>query len=277
MDASHRRRLAAFALAAFALALPASPAAARSVAEIRKSGELRMLTFVGANESFLRNKPGGGYEGLDYELVAGFARTLGVDVRVVAKPRFADLLPALLAGEGDLVASTMSITPEREQQVDFSTPYFPVVAMAIAPKGSGMSGLASLAGKKVGVPPGTTLEARAAELGFAEILPRARTAAEAVQSLRSGEVDVVLMESSLALPLLAREKGVEIVAKLPELEHYGFAVPPGSDLKTALDAFLSASKKGRSYYQLVLRYLGEQGVELLKVTGGGQPQQQPAR
>ncbi|HET9766742.1 MAG TPA: transporter substrate-binding domain-containing protein [Thermoanaerobaculia bacterium] len=261
----------ALALLALGLFATATPAAARSVAEIRKSGELVMLSYLGANESFLRALPGGAYEGLDYELVAGFARTLGVRLRVVAKPRFIELIPALLAGEGDLIASTMSITPEREEQVDFTKAYFPVVTMALARKGSGLSGLASLAGKRVGVPPGTTLEARAAKMGFAAVTGNARGAAEAVRVLANDEVDVVLMESSLALPVLAREPRLELVATLPEVEQYGIAVPPGSDLRSALDSFLVSTRNGRSFYQLVLRYLGEHGVQLLKVKGAPQP------
>ena len=248
----------------------ASPAAARSVAEIKRSGELVMLSYLGANESFLRRAPGGGYEGLDYELVAGFARTLGVRLRVVAKPRFVELIPALLAGEGDLIASTMSITAERETVVDFTQPYFPVVAMVLARKGSGLTGLDSLAGKRVGVPPGTTLEARAAKMSFAAITP-ARGAADSIRVLTNGEVDVVLMESSLALPVLAHEPRFELVATLPEVEQYGIAVPPGSDLRPALDAFLASTRNGRSFYQLVLRYLGEHGVQLLKVKSAPQP------
>lgn len=264
-------RNGALCFVALATIAAASPAAARSVAEIKKSGELVMLSYLGANASFLRAVPGGGYEGLDYELVAGFARTLGVRLRVAPKARFIELIPALLAGEGDLIASTMSITPEREQQVDFTGPYFPVVAMVLARKGSGFSGLGALAGKRVGVPPGTTLEARAAKMGFASITPTARTAAEALRLLATDEVDVVLMESSLALPVLAHQAGFEVVATLPEVEQYGIAVPPGSDLRPALDTFLAATRNGRSFYQLVLRYLGEHGVQLLKVKGAPQP------
>jgi ABC-type amino acid transport substrate-binding protein len=267
----YRAGLTTFGFVALAVFATTTPAAARSVAEIRKSGELVMLSYLGANESFLRALPGGGYEGLDYELVAGFARTLGVRLRIVAKPRFLELLPALLAGEGDLIASTMSITAEREQQVDFTEPYFPVVAMVLARKGSGLSGLASLAGKRVGVPPGTTLEARAAKMGFAAVTGNARGAAEAVRVLSSDEVDVVLMESSLALPVLAREPRLELVATLPEVEQYGMAVPPGSDLRASLNTFLASTRNGRSYYQLVLRYLGEHGVRLLKGNGAPQP------
>jgi len=264
-------RNAAFGFVALATVAAASPAAARSVAEIKKSGELVMLSYLGANESFLRVLPGGGYEGLDYELVAGFARTLGVRLRLVPKARFVELIPALLAGEGDLIASTMSITAEREQQVDFSEPYFPVVAMVLARKGSGLNGLPSLAGKRAGVPPGTTLEARAAKMGFAAVTGNARGAAEALRVLADDEVDVVLMESSLALPVLAREPRLEVVATLPEVEQYGIAVPPGSDLRGALDSFLVSTRNGRSFYQLVLRYLGEHGVRLLKGKGAPQP------
>jgi ABC-type amino acid transport substrate-binding protein len=109
-------------------------------------------------------------------------------------------------------------------------------------------------------------------MGFSEVIGNARGATESLEALAAGTVDVVLMESSLALPLLTRERGLEVVATLPEVEQYGMAVAPGSDLRESLNAFLSTTRRGRSFYQLVLRYLGEQGVELLKVSGGGGPQ-----
>jgi polar amino acid transport system substrate-binding protein len=255
------------AVAAAVLAL-AAPASARTVGEIQRSGELVMLGFLGANEVFLRAKPGGGYDGIDYELVAGFARTLGVRVRVVIKPNFADLIPALLAGEGDLIATTMSITAERERQVDFTRPYFPVLAMVLTRKGSGLSGLGSVAGKRGGVPPGTTLAQRAASLGFAETVFANWGPEQTRNALRAGDVDVVLIESTVALPLLAEDPSIELVGTLPGMEQYGFAVPPGSDLRAALDEFLGGARKGRSFYQLVLRYLGERGVEVLRVSEG---------
>ena len=64
---------------------------------------------------------------------------------------------------------------------------------------------------------------------------------------------------------------MQIVATLPEVEQYGMAVPPGSDLRPALNTFLTSTRNGRSYYQLVLRYLGEHGVRLLKGKGAPEP------
>jgi polar amino acid transport system substrate-binding protein len=60
--------------------------------------------------------------GLDVDLARYIASALGVELSLVIKP-FPDLLPALEAGEVDMVISGMTITPERNMKVDFVGPY----------------------------------------------------------------------------------------------------------------------------------------------------------
>ncbi len=60
--------------------------------------------------------------GLEVELVGELADSMGLDVEVVPMP-FADLLGALEDGTVDLVASGMTITPERNARVAFAGPY----------------------------------------------------------------------------------------------------------------------------------------------------------
>ncbi len=46
-------------------------------------------------------------------------------IRVLAIPVFRDqLIPSLLEGRGDIAAANLTITPEREAQVDFSQPFY---------------------------------------------------------------------------------------------------------------------------------------------------------
>lgn len=60
--------------------------------------------------------------GLDVDLARYMAGAMGVELKLVIKP-FAQLLPALEAGEVDMVISGMTITPERNMKVAFAGPY----------------------------------------------------------------------------------------------------------------------------------------------------------
>lgn len=60
--------------------------------------------------------------GLDVDLAQAIAGAMGVELKLVTK-NFADLLPALEAGEVDMVISGMTITPKRNLKVAFAGPY----------------------------------------------------------------------------------------------------------------------------------------------------------
>jgi len=87
---------------------------------VQRAGELVVLT---------RNSPTTYYEGPDgpagfeYDLANAFARQLGVELRMVTLPRFADILPQLAEGKGDLAAAGITVTPARSTRVRFTPPY----------------------------------------------------------------------------------------------------------------------------------------------------------
>ena len=59
-------------------------------------------------------------------------------------------------GQYDVVASSVTITPERQKQFDFTEPYYEVVQAVVLPEGQSVKSLADLKGKKVGGQIGTT-------------------------------------------------------------------------------------------------------------------------
>jgi polar amino acid transport system substrate-binding protein len=60
--------------------------------------------------------------GLEVDLANALAAMMKVELQIVEKP-FADLIPALEAGEVDMVLSGMSITADRSRTVSFVGPY----------------------------------------------------------------------------------------------------------------------------------------------------------
>ena len=88
---------------------------------IVQSGELRAGLSGNQPPLNMKNKQGE-IIGLEVDLLDALAQSMGLEARLVAMP-FADLLPALVSGEVDLVMSGMTITPERNARVAFVGQY----------------------------------------------------------------------------------------------------------------------------------------------------------
>ena len=89
---------------------------------IQKRGELIVGTMGNMPPLNMTAKDGEIF-GLEPDLAKLMAKAMDVKVKFVAKP-FPELLPALEAGEVDMVMSGMTITPRRNMKVAFVGPYF---------------------------------------------------------------------------------------------------------------------------------------------------------
>jgi len=89
---------------------------------IQQRGELVVGTMGSMPPLNMTDKDGEIF-GLEPDLARMMANAMDVRVRFVAKP-FAELLPALQAGQVDMVMSGMTITPQRNMKVAFVGPYF---------------------------------------------------------------------------------------------------------------------------------------------------------
>ena len=89
---------------------------------IQNRGELIVGTMGNMPPLNMTSKEGEIF-GLEPDLAKMMAGAMGVKVKFVTKP-FSELLPALHAGEVDMVLSGMTITPKRNLKVAFVGPYF---------------------------------------------------------------------------------------------------------------------------------------------------------
>ena len=87
---------------------------------IRKHGVLRLLAPRGESDDALPRDglPSNAWR----ELAEKFARNNGLEPQWVYVKTFADLIPALVEGRGDVIATNFSRTPERSRQVAFTRP-----------------------------------------------------------------------------------------------------------------------------------------------------------
>jgi ABC-type amino acid transport substrate-binding protein len=168
----------------------------------------------------------GNYTGFDIELMEAIGERIG------RTPEFQDtsfetIFRDVAQGKFDAVISAATITEEREQAVDFSNPYYLSEQAVLVKEGSDIKSLEDLEGKTVAAQQGTTgLELAKEELGGSEIRPYPE-GPDAVNALKSGTVEGVIIDAPVAQNAVEKSGGVEIAEKVPTEESYGIAVAQG--------------------------------------------------
>ncbi len=168
------------------------------------------------------------YEGFDIELMEAIAE------KIDRKAEFQDtsfdtIFRDLAQGRFEAVASATTITDEREETVDFTNPYYFSEQAILVKEGEGdIDSVEKLSGATVGVQQGTTGEEFVEEKGNAgEIRPYPQ-GPDAVNALKSGVLDAVVLDIPVAENAV-QAGGVEVSAAIPTEEEYGFVVPQGEE------------------------------------------------
>jgi ABC-type amino acid transport substrate-binding protein len=168
----------------------------------------------------------GEYTGFDIELMEAIGEKIG------RTPEFQDtsfetIFRDVAQGKFEAVISAATITEEREKAVDFSNPYYLSEQAVLVKEGSDIKSLEDLDGKTVAVQQGTTgQELAKEELGGSEIRPFPE-GPDAVNALKAGTVEGVIIDAPVAQNAVEKSGGVEIAEKVPTEEEYGIAVAQG--------------------------------------------------
>lgn len=196
--------------------------------------------------------------GFDIELMRGIADQLGLELEVTVigfDPIQSGT--ALNAGDCDVAASAMTITEEREQNLDFTEPYYDAEQSLLTTEDSGIAAIGDLSGMSVGVQSATTGEqyARDNAPDDAEITAF-ENPGDIFTALQAGQVDAVLQDLPVNAEYARTNEGVTVVETYPTGEEYGFAVAEeGSDaLLEAMNEALQSLRDDGSYDELYDQY-----------------------
>jgi polar amino acid transport system substrate-binding protein len=133
------------AAALIAVLVTTWPAAADRLDNVKARGK---LIVSDTTPPFSFKKPGENTViGYDLDIVHAVAKRLGATVETVSVSS-AERVPMLKDGKLDFVATSMTRTPERLKEIDFSYIYFVTPHAVIVKKSSGISSVKQLAGKK---------------------------------------------------------------------------------------------------------------------------------
>ncbi len=246
------------------LAAVGDPATA-DLAEITQRGSLRVLAvLVNQQESFMSARPGTGF---DRELLEGFAALHRVKLEVVPVAGWDGLLPALVRGDGDVIAGRFTVTESRRRQIDFTVEVFPTRNVVLTRRPHRVvTTLQELRQERVGTVRGTSM---AEAVAAAQVPP-----SNVDDSIATGQLPAALKAGKVTAIVLGVENAITDRRDDPQLQLGVFLGSPGSlawgvrksdaKLRESLDEYIASVRRTPTWGRLVVRYFGEDAPEVLK-------------
>jgi polar amino acid transport system substrate-binding protein len=209
--------------------------------------------------------------GYDIDVMNAIAEQLGIEVEYT-DTGFATIFRDVANGQFDTAAAASTITPGRENTVDFTDPYYEAQQALLVTEDSDIASVDDLGGAVVGAQDGTTGETYANDETDASEVRGFPEGPNAIQALVTGQVDAVIIDQPVAADAIEKQGGMTIIEEIPTNELYGFAVAPDNDaLREAMNEALATIKEDGTLDSLYEEYFqttppeGVQGTnELLK-------------
>ncbi|CAN5527830.1 glutamine ABC transporter substrate-binding protein GlnH [soil metagenome] len=217
------------------------------------------------------NPQSGEVEGFDVEMGNYIAEKLGVEpefIEAISDNR----IPFLEDGTADLILSTMTITTDRDTEIDFSRPYYVAQGRILVPEGSDIAGIDDLGeGTRVCTALGSTYEGTLAEQAPDAKLDLVDAYSECFEKIQNGSVDAVSTDDVILTGMVIQDDSLQLVGDPLTTEPYGVGVAEG---ETEAAEFLSETVEesfedgtwDELYEEWVGQYTGEDPQHPSEVT-----------
>lgn len=197
--------------------------------------------------------------GFDVDMMNEIARRINAEVEFVTFPNFDAIFAALANGDFDLVVSSVTVTEERREIIDFSDPYLSIGQVISVQADNDTIAIAEdlTNGSLVGVQGGTTGEEAARDAGVSEAnIRRYDTIDLAFQDLANGAIDAVVADGPPSAQYTAQLRDEVKVAGEPfTTEEYAIAIQKGdTELTEAINGALAQMKEDGTLEQLMEKW-----------------------
>jgi polar amino acid transport system substrate-binding protein len=199
----------------------------------------------------------GEFTGFDIELMRAIADDLGLEnaiVNIGFDPITSGL--AMEAGDCDIAAASITITEEREENIDFSEGYFSGDQSLLTASSSGIASLADTAGRNLGVQTGTTGEEYANANASGASIVSFENPGDLILALTAGEVDAVLQDIVTNGDAALNNADFVLVEIYTTDEFYGFAVKEegAEELLAAVNDSLANVRDAGTYDEIYAEF-----------------------
>lgn len=201
-------------------------------------------------------------EGWDYEAWNEMCSLLNCKP-VYEEASWEGMIQAVGNGQFDAAADGITITPDRQQVVDFSDGYIRVDQRLLVRQNedrfASMDEFVANADLKLGTQTGTTNYETAKSLLPEDRLQAFEQFPFAVQALINGDVDAVIMDETAGQGYVGTSaEQLELIGEPIKSDELGFIFPKGSDLVAPVNAALAEMRENGKLEELAQKYFSDE-------------------
>ena len=225
-----------------------------------ENGTIRLAISVDNKPMLYQNADG--FTGFEMELLTAFGQRYGYKFDIEVVP-FESIIAGISANKYDMGASSLNITDERRENVDFSDPYgtFETV-MAVKGDGKQTSGktLSDFDNAKIGVLTGSVYDDYAKNLFPDAERKYFNLISDMILAVESGKIDGFLAENTYVSAALWEGAKIDTVDEEIDRTEAGFILqkdsPKAANVREQLNTFLSSAKANGLLEQLNTKWIG---------------------
>ena len=229
--------------------------------KVKNRGELIVGTQVPYAPFEFFNQTSQKYDGIDMVIAQRVATYLNVNL-VIDSMDFDPLFASVQTGQIDMAISSITITPAREQTVNFTIPYYLADQAILVKSNSGISSIADLTGKKVVTQLGTTGSTwvddnlvKTGKITANQHIDQVDVAAAAT-AVENGQYDAFIVDTPVANAYANNPStGLKVGYVIVTNEHYGICIPQNQlNFRSALDTVINQMMVDGSLNETIRQY-----------------------
>ncbi|HYO61310.1 MAG TPA: glutamate ABC transporter substrate-binding protein [Actinomycetota bacterium] len=196
-------------------------------------------------------------KGFDVDVAQEIADRLGVELNAI-EAISDNRIPFLKDGTVDIVASTMTITTDRDVEIDFSEPYYIANGRILVAEGTDdVETLEDLSGKSACTALGSTYEGLLKAVKGVDVqLPE--TYGECLELIQNGSVQAVVTDDVILTGMIIQDDTLRLVGEELTVEPYGIGVPEGdTEMKEFVDGVLQELYDDGTYDEIYQEWVGQ--------------------
>lgn len=192
--------------------------------------------------------------GVDVEIAREIANELGKEL-VVKDVAFDSIIHEVKTGKADIGVAGISYTEERAKQVDFSINYTSSKQVIVVRSNSLIDKLDDIKNKKIAVQLGSVADMYVSEYYKEKNIVRQKKYLAAIQDLKDGKVDCVVMDELPAREMVKNNSDIRILSEILAEDSYGIIVDKGnSELLSVINVVIERLKSEGKIDEYILEY-----------------------
>lgn len=200
---------------------------------------------------------GGEIVGVDIDIANEIAKELGKKL-VIKDIAFDSIVNEVKSGKADFAAAGISYSDERAKEVDFTVNYATSKQVVIVTEDSDISLPEQIKDKRIAVQLGSIADTYVTENYKDATITRQKKYLAAIQDLKTGKVDCVVMDELPAQEILKENSGLKILDKELTQDKYGMIVKKGNtELLDRINKVLNRLISEGKISEYVIKHTGE--------------------